>query len=95
MKSLFSKTMAALLIGLLVSPAVQATPFIFLQQLLGMGTADVTIQGSGEPGGRFNNYYGYGPYGGGKPLSTDTLAEEAESSDLESQPFMRWRHRFD
>ncbi len=48
MKSLFSKTMAVLLTSLLVSSAVQASPFLFLQQILGMGTADVTISGSGS-----------------------------------------------
>lgn len=46
---------ATLLAGLMVAPAIQASPLTLLQQLFGVGSADVTTQQAGPKGP-----YGYG-----------------------------------
>ena len=52
---------ATLLAGLMAAPAIQASPLTLLQQLFGVGSADVTTQQAGPKGP-----YGYG-YGSGYP----------------------------
>ena len=78
MNRLTTQTIVALL-SVLVSTAVQASPFLRLQQLLGMGKTDVPTQeaelkGTGYGRG-YGSYYGYG-YGRDKS-TTSTKVEGA------------------
>ena len=75
----WTRTLLAMLVSsLVVVSSVQASPLMYLQQLLGMGD-DVTIQGKGGYGGNGDGWGGNKPHfepekggkgngwGGGKP----------------------------
>ena len=79
--------LATLISGLMVASAVEASPMLWLQQLLGMGS-DVTTMSGGAGGGPWG--YGYPGYGwGGYPYTSDAAvagtageANEARGPDI-------------
>jgi hypothetical protein len=61
------RLLMTLFTGLLVSSVAQATPFMIMQELLGMGGEAVTIQDAEQPPGGPGSGPGYSGYGPGGP----------------------------